>query len=516
MFQLLIEKHGGDIKAKNGCGNTPLHDAFSHFDSNDGGDINILTYLINQKNFDADIKGENGRTLLHTACRKIDTIPLEIYKLLIETLGGDVNVQDDYDNTPIHSALGRCNPRRGDEITILMYLLTQKSKDGYTMLHDVCFNINKIRKDTFRILVKAHGADINVQDDNNDTPIHIAFRRFDTDDHEDTNLLTYLINQKDVNVTIKGKNGSTLLHLACEMISKNIYVYDFEKLIETLGADVNAQDDAGDTPIHVVFRCYDPSYDCDGDDYDIETLDYLINQTNLDVNIEGRDGHSLLHCACFHIDTLPFDVLKALIKKHGADPNALNKDKDTPLHVAFRKLSPNKGGNCQLIRYNAEILRDLLNLLSPKGLNGNIKGWNGQTLLHYTCKCINFLPLDVFKVLIEKHGCDVNAQNNDKNTPLHYAFLHFDPNRGGDAINILTYLINQKDVDVTIKDESDHTILHFACNNNLDNRSLDDTSDSAELNQQYDAVSYQIVEFIVERCVQQVLDDTTPLEATTI
>jgi ankyrin repeat protein len=287
-------------------------------------------------------------------------------------------------------------------------------------------------------------------------------------------------------------------------------------LIERLGADINAQDDAGDTPIHVAFRCYDPSYDCDGDDYDIETLTYLINQTNIDVNIEGRDGHSLLHYACLHIDTLPFDVLEALIETHGADVNALNKDKDTPLHVAFRKFNPNKGGNCQLLRYeivadsyNTTILQDLLDLLSQKGVNGNIKGWNGQTILHYACKCINFLPLKVFKVLIETHGCDVNVQNDNKDTPLHYAFLHFDPNRGGD-ITTLTYLINQKDVDVTIKDESGHTILHFACNNNLDDRGLDDTRDSVELNQQYDAVFYQIVEFIAERCVQQVLDETTP------
>jgi hypothetical protein len=52
-------------------------------------------------------------------------------------------------------------------------------------------------------LIETIGCDVNVQDDSGDTPIHIAFRRFDPNEDDDTSLLTYLIDQKNVNGKIK-------------------------------------------------------------------------------------------------------------------------------------------------------------------------------------------------------------------------------------------------------------------------------------------------------------------------
>jgi ankyrin repeat protein len=175
-----------------------------------------------------------------------------------------------------------------------------------------CEKINKLPLKIFKCLIETHGADVNVQDDSGDTPIHIAFRHFDPDEDKDTSLLTYLIDQKNVNGKIKGINGSTLLHLACERISNRLYLDVFETLIETHGADINARDYAGDTPIHVALRC------CDEDD--IGTLTYLINQKNVNANIKGEDGYTLLDYARKKInEELPLEIFGELRHKHGFD-----------------------------------------------------------------------------------------------------------------------------------------------------------------------------------------------------
>jgi ankyrin repeat protein len=174
----------------------------------------------------------------------------------------------------------------------------------------------------------------------------------------------------------------------------------------------------------------------------------------------------------------------------GADVNVQNNFKSTPIHRAIDSFNPNNGGNITVLTY----------LLSHKNINANTTGLYGNNLLHYACENINNLPLDVFKLLIETIGCDVNTQNIYKDTPLRHALRNFNPNNGGD-INVLTYLIDQKNLNVGIKDQKGFNLLHLACNGNLSG-----PMDSAELNEEENDT---ILCHIVERCLEQVLDDTT-------
>jgi ankyrin repeat protein len=255
-------------------------------------------------------------------------------------------------------------------------------------------------------------------------------------------------------------------------------------LIETLGYDVNAQDDGNDTPIYRALVWFDPNKGGD-----ISVLQYLSNQTNT----KGKSGGSILHTACGNINRLPLEIFKSLIETMGCDVNAQNNDKNTPIHLAFHSFNPHSVGDIAVLTY----------LLSQKGINGNIKDKYGSTLLHTACDNINNLPIDIFQLLVETLGCDVNVQDNDRNTPLHQALRYFDPNNGGD-INVWAYLINQKNVNLNVKGKKGFNLLQLTCINNLPSYSR-----SARLNPQLDTISCQIVEIIAERLVQQVLDETT-------
>jgi ankyrin repeat protein len=437
-----------------------------------------------------------GETILLNYCKKINSTPLEVYRYLIETKGCDVNVQDMFNYTPIFYALRYFNPSKGGNITVLHYLLTQKDvngniKDecGYTIFHYACGNINHLPLDIFQYLIETLGGDVNLQNKDKNTPLHSALGYFNPNDGGDITVLTYLINQKNVNVNIEGESGYTLLHTACQQIN-NLPIEIFELLIEAHGFDVNAQDKCKDTPIVYALRNFNPGI---GGDITVPVLHYLLDQNGVDANINGQNGGTLLHTACEKINYLPLDAFKVLIEAHGCDVNEKDDKGDTPLHYAIRSFNATWGGNITVLMY----------VLNQKSINVNVKGKYGYTLLHLACQQINNLPVDIFKLLIETIGFDLNALNMLNDTPLHQALFHFKPDDGGD-INVLTYLIDQMSVNLNIKGEYERTLLHDACISNLAG-----SWDSAELNAECDSILCQIVEMIVERCVEQVLDGKT-------
>jgi ankyrin repeat protein len=335
-------------------------------------------------------------------------------------------------------------------------------------------------------LIGAIGFDINAQDNSKDIPLHRALRNFNPHDGGDIKVLTYLLTQKTVNIHIKNNYGYTVFHTACERINK-LPLDIFKVLIETHGADINIQNNNKNTPLHHALRTFNPNYGGD-----ITVLTYLLTQKTVNIHIKNNSGSTLLHIACQFINYLPIDIFKVLIETLGFDVNAQDNSKDIPLHHAICSFNPNNRGDLTVLTY----------LLSREDVNANINGKWGYTLLHAACININRLPLVVLKLLIETMGVDVNAQDNNKDTPLHSALRLFNPHRG-DA-TVLAYLINQKDINVNIKGKQGHNLLHLACISNLSPRH------SSELKAECDTIWCQIVEIIAERCIQQVLDETTP------
>jgi ankyrin repeat protein len=331
---------------------------------------------------------------------------------------------------------------------------------GETILINYCKYINTTPLEVYRYLIETKGCKVGPQDKYKHTALESFYP---TEDGGNIAALTYLLNQTDVNVDIEGENGSTLPRT-------------------------------------------DPAW------FNITTL--LIGAFNLmcslsqkmfNVNVTGGNATNLLHTACININNLPIDVFKLLIEKHGCDVNAQANNHDTPLQKALSWFNPNAGGDITTLTY----------LLSRKDINVDIKDKYGSTLLHWACRNINELPLEIFKLLIETLSCDVNVQNNDNDTPIHLAIYNFYPPTGGD-ITVLTYLINQKNLNVNITNRNDHTLLHLACIReilDLDDADHDSTDSDDDLDDdkeaKSDTISSQIVETIAERYVQQVLDETT-------
>jgi hypothetical protein len=119
--------------------------------------------------------------------------------------------------------------------------------------------------------------------------------------------------------------------------------------------------------------------------------------------------------------------------------------------------------------------------------------------------------------LIEKHGCDINVLDRDDNTPLHLAFHSLNPNNDNN-ITLFAYLINQNNFNLNIKDQDGYTFLHLACICNI--LDLDDYMDSEDgfsdseddgndLKAKSDTVLSQIVEIIAERCVEQIVNESS-------
>ncbi len=172
-------------------------------------------------------------------------------------------------------------------------------------------------------------------------------------------------------------NDGSLLHTAVKY-KQTVIV----KRLVALGADVNAKEKGGFTPLHNAAISGDSS------------IASLLIAAGAEVNARTKNGRTPLHT------TGRREVAQVLIDA-GADVHARDRKGSTPLHDEAGSYSKT----------------DLAEFLLSHGADSNAPDSRGQTPLH---RAAYYFQPEIVKVLLE-HGADPNAKDGEGHTPLYVA-----------------------------------------------------------------------------------------------
>ena len=223
-------------------------------------------------------------------------------------------------------------------------------------------------------------------------------------------------------------------------ITKNQVDLEAAKQLLNKGAEVNANDEYGNTPLHIAaFKA------------DLEVVRLFLHRG---ANIKAKDsnGNTALHSAS---NRGHLKVVEVLLAK-GAEIEAKDSNGNTPLHFASM---------CGRLK--------VAGLLLDKGAEVNANDKYENTPLHYACSQGNS---EVVSLLLDKNG-KIEAKNEGESTPLHFA-----ASKGN--LLILELLVKCR-ADVTARDKDGNTALHFAAiegNSNVINLFLAKNPDIDDVN----------------------------------
>jgi ankyrin repeat protein len=230
----------------------------------------------------------------------------------------------------------------------------------------------------------------------------------------------------------EGYEKSTLNRTALQIAVSRRFP-DIVGLLLSHGADVNVSHQEGDDHVlHIVTSGY-----LRRESEDIETIKVLLRY-GADVDVSNNEGQTALHTECANGGV----KIVALLLLNGANPNAEDLDRFTPLHMATYFLYAafcNRKGSFEIIqtllRYGADV---------------NARTITGDTALHNS---VRWNSLRTCKLLLE-HGADVNARDGMGTTPLHQAARFARPSV---ACSLLQF-----NADIDACDDKGNTPLRFA------------------------------------------------------
>ena len=269
-------------------------------------------------------------------------------------------------------------------------------------------------------VLKADPAQARELDEKGRTPLHDAAGSSGWGDAQATLQTAGALVDGGVPVNARAYDGSTPLHAAVEDGIPEMIAFLLKK-----GADVNARDDAGKTPLCLAFERQ-------GDDQAAKIKALLDGGVN--PNLADDKGVAPLHLAAERGKDSTATV-KLLLGK-GAKTDVRNHDGETPLHLAKdvaaatalldagadMNAKDEKGRTALFAAAQASM--ELLTLFLQRGADLHAVGPMGATLMHGTASGGGDAAQDRARIkFLQDKGLSVNATDAAGRTPLYYATL---------------------------------------------------------------------------------------------
>ncbi|KAJ5643004.1 uncharacterized protein N7484_005511 [Penicillium longicatenatum] len=335
---LLVEQGGADVNVRDVYGDTPLLAALAEHDNE------LKVQLLLECGANAGILNSAGDSTLHVALENYAT-PRIVNALLKNGVGPDER------NRHGQTAL-MCSFESQDAEEIWALLLAAgadinaRDRAGHSIFWHRISQMPKPRDDEESqppgdlSFLLGHGASPHLRDFRGRTCLHEAIKTqpIGSEKGTDTPRFDFLL-AIGLDHTIVDYDGNSLLHeLAAREASKKAYGREWvnplwNRLVCTLGLDVNQQNHLGRTPLHVLCDAYPD--DAQHYDDDPMPIDFIIAQMK---NIDTPDhaGMTALHLASARTEYCTKKLLKA-----GANPRAITHEYLTPLHLAARAQESN-------------------------------------------------------------------------------------------------------------------------------------------------------------------------------
>ncbi len=303
--QLFLD-HAADVTLRNDKGQAVLHQALQR------GHPDIIQLILSGANVDADAVDNDGSTPLYLAASEAEV--LSGAQLLLDH-GANIDLRNKTGQTALHLASQR---GRLDFMELLLNrgaMVDVPDNDGFTPLH---LAISKMERRATELLLK-NGANIDLQNNKRQTALHLALQ------HSHPNIIPLLL-ENGANVDAQDDDGSTPLHRA---ISRADVELSRVQLLLDRYTNINLRNNKGQTALHLASQ------------HGRLNVMRLLLEDGADVDALDSGGSTPLHQAISDVDSFHLEQAVGLLLDRGANINLRNGQGLTPLYKASLRGYPN-------------------------------------------------------------------------------------------------------------------------------------------------------------------------------